>query len=97
VYPQDNATAHGVYAARIDGSRGRLYVRIGGSDASWQPGASGYGHVRPVARGQGWAVWLALPGNPPLRQAPRQRAWPVPAVLALERIEVPAEPLCAGR
>jgi len=97
VYPQDNATAHGVYAARIDGSRGRLYVRIGGSDASWQPGASGYAHIRPVARGQGWAVWLALPGNPPLRQAPRQGTWPVPAVLALERIQVPAEPLCAGR
>ena len=97
VYPQDNAAAHGVYAARIDGSRGRLYVRIGGSDASWQPVASGYGDdVREVTRGQAWAVWLALPGNPPLRPAPRHGAFTVPAVLALERIQLPAEPLCAG-
>jgi len=80
VYPQNNATASGVYAARIDGSRGRLYVRIGASDASWQPGASGYGPFREVARGQGWAVWLALPGNPPLRQAPRHGALALPAV-----------------
>ena len=97
VYPQNNATANGVYAARIDGSRGRLYVRIGGSDASWQPGASGYGDFREVARGQDWVVWLALPGNPPLRLAPRHDAFPVPAVLGLERIQVPAEPLCGGR
>jgi len=97
VDPQNNATANGVYAARIDGSRGRLYVRIGGSDASWQPGASGYGGFREVARGQDWVVWLALPGNPPLRPAPRHAPFPVPAVLGLERIQVPAEPLCAGR
>lgn len=98
VYPQDNASAAGVYAARIDGNRGRLYVRIGGSDASWQPGASGYGGVREVARGEGWAVWLALPGNPPLQLgAPLQRTpLPVPPVLAVERIQVPASPLCAG-
>ena len=49
VYPQNNATAQGVYAARIDGSRGRLFVRIGGSDASWQPGASGYGARQDVS------------------------------------------------
>ena len=97
VYPQTNATANGVYAARIDGSRGRLYVRIGGSDASWQPVASGYANSREVARGQGWAVWLALPGNPPLRLAPRHAPFPVPAVLALDRIQVPASPLCGGR
>ena len=97
VYPQDNAAANGIYAARIDGSRGRLYVRIGGSETSWHPGASGYGGFREVARGQGWAVWVALPGNPPLRLAPRNRPLPVPAVLGLERILVPAEPLCRGR
>jgi len=50
-----------------------------------------------VARGQGWAVWLALPGNPPLRMAPRHAPFPVPAVLGLERIQLPAEPLCVGR
>ena len=94
LHTQDNAAANGVYAARIDGSRGQLYVRIGGSDASWQPSASGYQGYRPVASGAGWAVWLALPGNPPLRQAPRNAPFPVPAVLGLERIEVPAEPLC---
>lgn len=99
VYPQNNATAAGVYAARIDGSRGRLYVRIGGSDASWQPGASGFGGVREVARGEGWALWLALPGNPPLRLggALRRAPLPVPRVLPLEAIQVPASPLCAGR
>ena len=97
VYPQDNAAANGIYAARIDGSRGRLYVRIGGSETSWHPGASGYGGFREVARGQGWAVWVALPGNPPLRLAPRNRPLPVPAVLGLERILVPGEPLCSGR
>lgn len=87
-----------MYAARIDGSRGRLYVSIGGSDASWQPAASGYGGFREAARGQGWAVWLARPGNPPLQLgAPLQRApLPVPPVLSVERIQVPALPLCAG-
>jgi len=53
LYPQDNAAAKGVYGARIDGSDGRLYVRIGGSEASWQPSASGYQGYRPVAHGQG--------------------------------------------
>jgi hypothetical protein len=50
-----------------------------------------------VDSGQGWAVWLALPDNPPLRLAPRHGAFPVPAVLGLERIQVPAEPLCGDR
>lgn len=96
LYPQDNATANGIYAARIDGSRGRLYVRIGGTDASWQPASSGYRDARPVARGQGWAVWIALPGHAPLRQAPRNGPLPVPQVLPLESIKVPIEPLCYG-
>lgn len=37
VYTQENAAANGVYAAFVQGSKGALYVRIGGSDASWQP------------------------------------------------------------
>ena len=97
LYPQDNATANGIYAARIDGSRGRLYVRIGGTEASWQPASSGYRDAREVARGQGWAVWLALPGHPPPRQAPRNAPLPVPRLLPLDAIAIPALPLCQGR
>jgi alpha-amylase len=96
VHLQANALANGVYGARIDGSRGQLYVRIGGSEASWQPRASGYGAYREYARGQGWAVWVALPGNPPLQQAPRHPAFPVPQVMPLASIRVPALRLCDG-
>jgi len=96
VHLQANALANGVYGARIDGSRGQLYVRIGGSEASWQPRDSGYGAYREYARGQVWAVWVALPGNPPLQQAPRHPAFPVPHVTALASIRVPALRLCDG-
>jgi hypothetical protein len=41
-------------------------------------------------------VWLALPGNPPLRPLPRPVPLPEPPALALESITVPAEPLGSG-
>jgi alpha-amylase len=78
LHPQDNARARGVYAAMIEGSKGELYVRIGGSDNEWQPSMSNYSDYREYAFGAGWKVWVKLPGNPPLRQAPLADALPVP-------------------
>ena len=78
LYPQDNARLKGVYAARVEGKKGQLYVRIGGSDSDWQPSDSGYKDYRPYAQGNGWRVWIALPGNPPIQQAPLAHALPAP-------------------
>ena len=75
---QQNARARGVYAAMIEGSKGELYVRVGGSDNDWQPSMSDYRDFREYAQGAGWRVWVKLPGNPPLRQAPLRTALPVP-------------------
>ena len=50
----------------VEGTQGRLYVRIGGDDHTWQPKET----VRVYAQGDGWKIWLALPGNPSLQQAP---------------------------
>ena len=75
---QDNARRKGVYAARVQGKKGALYVRIGGSDADWQPSDSGYTSTREYTAGIGWKVWVALPGNPPVRQAPLPTALPAP-------------------
>lgn len=94
LFVQDNARANGVYAARIEGRNGPLYVRIGGNDAAWQPGASGYGGASEYAQGAGWKVWVALPGNPPLRSAPRHAPFAVPEYLPPERIVVPEPALC---
>jgi len=41
-------------------------------------------------------VWLALPGNPPLRPLPRPVPLSEPPALPLESITVPAELLCSG-
>ncbi len=87
VHLQDNARAAGVYAARIEGRRGALYVRIGGSDAEWEPSRSGYGDHREYAQGAGWKVWIGLPGNPPVQQAPLKPALPVPAYLPADQID----------
>ena len=76
---QDNARAAGVYAARVDGRHGELYVRIGGSDAQWEPSMSNYSGYREYAQGAGWKVWVKLPGNPPVRQAELKSPFPVPA------------------
>jgi alpha-amylase len=88
VHLQDNARARGVYAARVAGRHGDLYVRIGGSDAQWEPGHSRYAGFREYAQGAGWKVWVGLPGNPPFREAPRKAALPIPAYVAPAQIDV---------
>lgn len=78
LYLQSNAQANGVYAARVVGKNGDLYVRIGGDDSKWQPSDSGYQNYRDYAHGDGWKVWIGLPGNPPVQQAPQKGPLPVP-------------------
>jgi alpha-amylase len=51
-------------------------VRISGDDAAWQPSASGYADYREYAGGEGWKVWVGLPGNPGVQQAPLRAAFP---------------------
>ena len=75
---QNNARSRGVYAAMIEGTKGELYVRVGGSDNEWQPSMSNYSDYREYAYGAGWKVWVKLPGNPPFRQGPLRGALPVP-------------------
>lgn len=89
LYTQDNARIRGVYAARVVGHQGDLYVRIGGSDADWQPHFSGYQQYREYAAGAGWKVWAGLPGNPALRQAALKEALPVPVYQEAAEISVP--------
>jgi alpha-amylase len=90
IYTQSNAQAQGVYAARIVGRNGDLYVRIGGDDSKWQPSASNYSNYQEYAAGDGWKVWVGLPGNPPVQQAPRKGALPVPTPVADPKtIDVP--------
>lgn len=89
LYVQQNAKARGVYAARVEGRHGDLYVRIGGSDDDWQPSFSGYSDYREYALGDGWKVWVRLPGNPEVRHAPVNDALPVPEYREPEEIDVP--------
>ncbi len=90
VFPQDNARAKGVYAAKVTGKAGSLYVRVGGDDGSWQPSDSNYADYRDYAHGAGWKVWVSIPGNPDVRQAPPRGALPVPAFKKADEITVPA-------
>jgi alpha-amylase len=92
VHLQDNARAARVYAARVDGRHGELYVRIGGSDTEWEPSFSGYKDYREYARGAGWKVWVKVPGNPEVRQAGQRAALPVPRYTPPETITVPDIP-----
>lgn len=85
---QDNARAAGVYAARVEGRHGDLYVRVGGNDARWEPGMSGYTGYREYAQGAGWKAWLAIPGNPPVRQTPEKPSLPIPTYVPAEQISV---------
>jgi alpha-amylase len=87
LYLQENARAHGVYAARVDGHHGELYVRIGGSDDDWQPNLSNYQNYREYAQGAGWKVWVKIPGNPEVREASLKDPLPVPEFTDPEHIE----------
>jgi alpha-amylase len=78
LHTQNNALAAGVYAAMVEGTRGRLFVRIGGGDSDWEPGRSDYRGYRDYAHGAGWKVWVSLPGNPAVNQAAPRPALPVP-------------------
>jgi alpha-amylase len=89
IYLQSNAQAQGVYAARVVGRNGDLYVRIGGDDSNWQPSHSNYRDYREYAQGSGWKVWVGLPGNPPFQEAPRKPPLPVPTYQKPESIDVP--------
>jgi alpha-amylase len=86
---QDNARQAGVYAARVVGTHGDLYVRVGGDDNQWQPSASGYTDYREYAQGVGWKVWVKLPGNPAVVTAPHHAAFPVPQYRSANRIKAP--------
>lgn len=86
---QENARAKGVYATRVSGRHGDLFVRVGGSDADWQPSDSGYAGYREYATGAGWRVWVGLPGNPDRQQAPRRPALAVPAYRDPAGIAIP--------
>jgi alpha-amylase len=88
LHPQDNARKNGIYAAMVEGTHGSLYVRIGGDDSAWEPGMSGYSNFRDYAHGAGWKVWVAIPGNPDVQQAPVKGALPVPTFRDPETISV---------
>jgi alpha-amylase len=89
LWVQNNAAQKGIYAARVVGTRGDLYVRVGGGDADWQPFHSNYKDYREYAQGAGWKVWVGLPGNPEFRQAPRRSSFAVPAFQPAADIDVP--------
>jgi alpha-amylase len=91
LFLQDNARARGAYAARIAGTRGQLYVRIGGSDADWQPVYSNYQDYREYASGAGWKVWVELPGNPDFQQASLKPPFEIPQYRSADQIDVPIE------
>jgi alpha-amylase len=86
---QGNVQATGIYAARIIGRNGDLYVRVGGDDSQWQPAASGYANYREYAQGEGWKVWVGLPGNPGVQQTPFRAALPLPEYRDAQTITVP--------
>jgi alpha-amylase len=88
---QENAKYSSIYAARVTGRSGELYVRIGGSDRQWEPSASGYSDYREYAQGAGWKVWIKLPGNPPVQQAPASVAFSIPQYRPAAQIVPPPE------
>lgn len=86
---QQNALARGVYAAMLEGANGQLYIRVGGSDADWQPHFSDYHDCREYANGAGWKVWIKLPNNPAVQQAAGKPPLPQPQYRQPEDIVVP--------
>jgi alpha-amylase len=91
LYVQNNARQAGVYAAAVKGSKGMLYVRVGGSDNNWQPSFSGYSNFRGYAQGAGWKVWVQLPGNPPVQFAALPSALPTPSLSQTLPAPLPAQ------
>lgn len=91
VHTQHNAQEKRVYAALVVGSKGELYVRIGGSGMDWQPHYSNYHDYQEYAHGAGWKVWVKLPGNPRVQQAPHREPLPIPAYREPHSINVPDE------
>ncbi len=91
LHPQNNARESGIYAAMVEGGRGELYVRVGGSDEVWEPSRSNYRDFREYAAGDGWKVWVGLPGNPPVQAAPLNSGLEEPVYTPAEEIEVPDE------
>jgi alpha-amylase len=91
VHTQYNAQEKRVYAALVVGRTGELYVRIGGSDMDWQPYYSNYHGYREYAHGAGWKVWVKLPGNPQVQQAPYKETLPIPEYRDPHSINVPDE------
>ena len=67
----------------------RDHVRVGGSDADWQPSFSNYQAYREYAWGDGWKVWVAIPGNPAVQQAPLKPAFDLPTYQKPEHITIP--------
>ncbi len=88
VYHQSNAYKKGIYAAKIDGKYGEIFVRIGGSDNQWQPFYSNYRGYREYAYGNGWKVWVRLSGNPRFRSAPLKRPFPIPNFVPASDIQI---------
>jgi alpha-amylase len=75
----------------VEGTNGQLYVRVGGDDDSWQPSFSNYRDYREYTYGNGWKVWVSLPGNPDLRQAPFKDAFSIPQYQDPKTINIPDE------
>jgi alpha-amylase len=86
---QNNAQEKGVYAARVVGRKGMLYVRVGGTDDDWKPSSSNYRDYREYASGDGWRVWVGLPGNPDVKQAPLKSEFDVPNYKKPGDIDIP--------
>jgi alpha-amylase len=89
LFLQNNAKAKGVYAALVVGNKGQLYVRVGGGEDDWQPSFSMYENYREYATGSGWKVWVGLPGNPDVKQAPLKQGLEVPPYKLPDQIQVP--------
>ncbi len=87
-FHQQNARERSVYAAYVEGRKGALYVRIGGSDQEWTPAHSNYRDYREYASGIGWKVWVGLPGNPEVQQAPLNDGLPIPQYQEAKEIMV---------
>jgi alpha-amylase len=85
---EDHCRSTLLSVAHVDGPHGELYVRVGGSDEERNPSDSSYSNYREYARGTGWKVWVKLPNNPGVRQAPLASAISVPTYKAADQINV---------